>query len=281
MNINTDRIIASIVTYNPNLDLLYRNIQSIYSQVKYIVIIDNGSDNKESIERVALSITSNIGFIFNDINQGIAKALNQATFFALDNNYDALLTLDQDSIVENGFVGELAKGFTANDIAICCSVVIDRNISTIMQGSKNIDTVQKQCITSGSLNLVKRIIEVGGFDEEMFIDGVDFEFCRRIRRAGYRIYCPRNAILYHSIGNGRLIKVGPVQIYVLNHSPIRKYYRSRNTIYVSRKYNESILMAIIRDLYILFITLLFESDKLKKCFAILSGIKDGIIIKMD
>lgn len=276
MSSNTKKIIASIITYNPDLKLLYRNIYSIYSQVEYIVIIDNASDNIEYIKKIALKITNNIEFICNDVNQGIAKALNQAAEFASDNNYDALLTLDQDSVVEDGFVDELVKGFFSYDIAISCPVVVDRNIGVVMQGSKNKSTFQKQCITSGSLNIVKRIIKVGGFDEEMFIDGVDFEFCKRVKRAGYEIYCPSKAILYHSIGNGKQFKFGPIRVYVLNHSPLRKYYRSRNTIYVSKKYKESLFIALIKDLYLLFITIAFEKEKGKKCLSIIYGIRDGI-----
>lgn len=46
MNESTRDICAGIVTYNPDIQLLKQNIQSIQPQVQSIFIYDNGSSNR-------------------------------------------------------------------------------------------------------------------------------------------------------------------------------------------------------------------------------------------
>lgn len=43
----------------------------------------------------------------------------------------------------------------------------------------------------------------------MFIDSVDFEFCYRVRQAGYLVIQSRKLSLDHSIGKGKIVSVGP------------------------------------------------------------------------
>ena len=47
--VNTIKIIATIVTYNPDIDRLSENIKSVYCQVDEIYIYDNASKNVNQI----------------------------------------------------------------------------------------------------------------------------------------------------------------------------------------------------------------------------------------
>ena len=49
---------------------------------------------------------------------------------------------------------------------------------------------------------------VGGFDESLFIDGVDFEFGLRLNRHGYRVLILRQATLEHRPGEALILR-GP------------------------------------------------------------------------
>ena len=42
-------IIAGIVTFNPDIDRLVRNVNSIKNQVDQVVLVDNGSNEMEMI----------------------------------------------------------------------------------------------------------------------------------------------------------------------------------------------------------------------------------------
>jgi rhamnosyltransferase len=91
------KLAAIIVTYNPKIDRFKDVINSIVNQVDFIIIVDNGSKNINDIKEIC-SIKSNIEIIENDINYGIGKALNIG-IEKLKNNYDWILTLDQDSVI--------------------------------------------------------------------------------------------------------------------------------------------------------------------------------------
>lgn len=51
------------------------------------------------------------------------------------------------------------------------------------------------CITSASCTNLAVWKEVGGFDERLFIDLVDNEFCKRLIVSGYKILRLNNLVL--------------------------------------------------------------------------------------
>ena len=86
-----------IVTYNIGNNL-YKCFNSIEGQVEKLVIVDNGS-NKETID-VLKEIEKNnnhVEVIYNENNLGIGKALNQGVEVAIKNNFQWVLTMDNDS----------------------------------------------------------------------------------------------------------------------------------------------------------------------------------------
>ena len=141
-----NQTLAGIVTYNPDLDRLKDNLNAICFQVNKIIIVDNGSNNYDEIESFENSY-SNLKILHNDVNVGIAKALNQIGDFADYNGYNFFLTLDQDSIAGDNLVAELKSCFKDNCIGMVCPY-INRN-----NDYKFNDRVSEvfSCITSGCM----------------------------------------------------------------------------------------------------------------------------------
>ena len=77
MNDTTARqnLFAGIVTFNPDIELLRKNIEAICAQVDLVIIVDNGSRNLEDIR--PLADAHHCKLIPNAQNEGIATALNQ------------------------------------------------------------------------------------------------------------------------------------------------------------------------------------------------------------
>ena len=97
-----------------------------------------------------------------------------------------------------------------------------------------------QLITSGSLVNLKTLSAIGNFDENLFIDEVDFEFCLRAVTKGYRIIQFTHIFLHHQLGvitYHRSLKSNKSTPRTL-HSPIRLYYLTRNFLYVKKKYGK-------------------------------------------
>ncbi|RAY75457.1 glycosyltransferase family 2 protein, partial [Enterobacter cloacae] len=67
------KVLAVIVTYNPEIVRLKECINSLASQVERIVLVDNGSKDSESLKDISVD---NLDIILLTENKGIAFAEN-------------------------------------------------------------------------------------------------------------------------------------------------------------------------------------------------------------
>lgn len=88
-----NNIVAGIVTYNPNIDLLKIGLGSLIKQNISIYIVDNHSVNIDEI-RILIS-DKEIKLVENKSNLGIACALNQLMRIAEKDGFKWMITLDQ------------------------------------------------------------------------------------------------------------------------------------------------------------------------------------------
>ena len=271
MQISKSRIAAGIVSFNPNIERLRENIQSVISQVESLVIIDNGSSNTKEIEM--LCNDTGCYLIKLNENKGIAYALNQICKFFYPREYDWVFTLDQDSISSTDMVSKLYT-HTSDNVGAIGPKIVYRNNETFSQNSsvKAIESVE-WLITSATLTNLKAWKTIGGFDNKLFIDGVDKDFCFRLRQHGFNVIQCNEVELSHELGNLKCRRILGKTIYVTNHSPKRKYYMVRNAIYLDRKHNTNGSFVYILKIFIK--TLAFEQNKILNLKQMLQGIKDG------
>ena len=267
-----NNIVAGIVLYNPELVRLRDNIEHIITQVDKVILFDNGSQNTCEIEITIQKFGDSIVLLKNDMNMGVAYALNRLCEWSVGNGYQYILTLDQDSVCPPGVVNVLKKNMGLN-VAVSAPNIIYRNNETYAihkSGAEEAEWV----ITSASLTSLEAWGKVGGFDEVLFIDGVDRDFCMRVRKYGYHIIKNYEVELMHELGNLKCRKVLGRTIYVTNHSALRKYYMVRNVIYLDKKHGEKRCLSCVTKN--LLKTIFFEDMKMVKLKAIYDGVKDGI-----
>lgn len=277
------RICSGIITYNPTLTDVSTCLEALCNQVERVIIVDNASKNVKSLQEV-VSKYANVTLVKNSQNIGFAKALTQVFKWAKSQGFDWVLTLNDDSVVPSNMISEYKKilenqGSLVNQknaknskIAIVCSLLKNRLDGTILHSKCHED----ECITSGSLTSVEAWQKIGGFDEWLEIDGVDFDFSRRLVRAGWKIVECQNVIMEHQIGKARSINLIIKHPIVWNHNANRKYYIARNMQVVDYKmgtysYAKS-LRAVVRDM--VFVAL-WEKNKFAKIRAMIRGFKDG------
>lgn len=267
------KYIIGIVTYQPDEQRLSENLATALSnsQASMIVIADNHSDNISAIHHI-IDGNPRIMLLEHPRNMGIAFALNSICRYALDNGYEWLLTLDQDSVLQPHILDEYDRYTAQADIAIVCPRIEDRNMGRQYAHSDHGTEYVDLCITSGNLVRLQAWQHVGGFLEPLFIDGVDFEFCLRLLSHGYRILRTNNVALTQEIGTGHTITL-PFhhQISILNHSPLRLYYMTRNYLYIGKSYHQQLHWTAEVAKRML-IVLLFEHDKLRKLRHMFTGI---------
>jgi len=227
-------VCAVIVSYNPSLDVL-GNIATLRSQVSSIVVVDNGSSEKHLA--MLRGGRSQCGFelIENGANLGIAAALNIGVREVGAKGFDWAALFDQDSRVEPGFINSMLDACRTapnpSQVGIVCPTYLDTSTGMVfpIQLSKAGEVLS--AMTSGSLIPVQLFDRIGTFNEPLFIDYVDIEFCARTRRAGYRIVQSR-AVLHHSLGRITRHRLFGRWFATTNHSATRRYYITRNRCWV-------------------------------------------------
>ncbi len=276
---------VGIVLYNPDIPRLKLNIESVCRDTECIYLCDNGSENIEEIRTLLKDYRAVL--LENGENLGIAAALNILCRYARADGFSHILTLDQDSVCGTGMLKILS--LYAEDETIGIAAPNECN-----EGEQPVDLKsgeQYRVITSGSLTSLAAWEAVGGFDEAMFIDLVDHDFCAALRLFGYKIVMDKNALLYHRLGESleirffmRLFGFLPVRafktpLYTHNHSPLRTYYYARNTVYFMKKYKntDAVDIKTERKVFLRWIVLKlgFEKQKFSKLRAILRGVRDG------
>lgn len=275
---------AVIVLFNPELNRLNENVTSIVKQVDILYLIDNHSEDYifRKIEK-EYQTNSKIILIRLSKNFGIGKAVNVALEKCKEKKISWLLTLDQDSVCPDNIVEEYSHYINLPELALICCVIDYNNLEKDTSNGNKYEYVSR-CITSATYMNVDIACRLGGLDEKMFIDRVDFEYCFRVQNAGYKILRNNNVSIKHQLGDLQLFHFGKLIVHVGNHSAVRKYYMVRNDIYLHKKFPKkyNILHCITDILKIFFKTVLFENDnKIDKIKSILFGFRDGMTMRVN
>jgi len=292
-------IAAVIVSHHPNQARLAENIEALRFQVAAVVVVDNASPIHTQ-HWLAQPQQSGVHVLQLLHNRGIADAQNEGISFAKRLGAAFVLFLDQDSRpvgdmvsrLHRGYLGLTARGEKVAALCPCYSDPISRHPSSFLRVGKwrvrridctsavvrdylNVDVT----IASGMFVSIGILEDIGMMDARLFIDHVDTEWCLRARGKGYRLYVDCSATLLHSLGEagtrvwfGRWRRI-PV------HSPIRHYYRIRNSMLLARRaYVPAawIVHELIGRILAAAFVLIGGPSRLRTLAMILRGFKDGL-----
>lgn len=243
--IREKQIAAGVVLFNPD-KRTEECLSRLKEQVAKIYIFDN------STKPIAISLPDGVAYLSESENKGIAYALNRIMERARADGYEWVLTMDQDSILPSGMVEDFEKHLDNPEIGIICPQVVDRRRAYMEVQQGDSAEYINMCITSASCTSITAWERVGRFDEWLFIDLVDNEFCKRLVESGYKILQLKKWVLDQEFGkiepkSERIqkfwLKVSKVLhnqnfakfSYKKSVSSLRIYYTCRNIIYVNRK----------------------------------------------
>lgn len=275
---------AVIVTYNPDAAFFYR-LGSIADQVLMTVVVDNGSTS-EFLQHLHdyTKAHPRIEIISFGINRGIATALNAGLQRLSQLGFLWGYTFDHDSLPMTDFFRAMqhAVGEHGN-VAIYAPEYVDettRESITPTVGNNAEEGVDiLSTMTSGNLVNLEIWRAAGRFDERFFIDYVDHEFCLRLKARGYRIVQVGAAVLAHNLGERSQHGPSFFRISSTNHSALRRYYITRNRLWVYAKYLGVFPRWVLNDIRS-FVketvkVVFFEEHKLRKIRAIVMGVCDA------
>lgn len=281
------RICAVIVMHFPRPECA-DNLRAVGLQVEKVLIVDNGS-SATCLESLAGVINEfDITVIRMGRNAGIAAALNAGLAYARANGYSWLATFDQDSLATPGMLAEMAMVACAHPcperIAVVSPLHVDRGTGRIVhqRGGRRLGQTWRSLITtmtSGNLVAIEAALAAGGWEERLFIDYVDHEFCLRLRRLGWQIIEASRTCLHHSLGRTDMHRFLGLPVSVTNHSSVRRYYISRNRMVLWRRYWRAEFRWFLLDfrgfLHETCGILLFEQDSRRKIAMTVRGMIDA------
>ena len=240
------KIVAVIVTYQPQGDLLVRLVNALAPQVSAGIVVNNGT-----LLPLTDGYLQQANFVARHLqtNTGVATALNAGLQWAEAQNADFIITFDQDSEPAPDMIARLMAAYhglvaSGQKVAAVGPQQIDRRtgkcapfLAPISRHRRRItpDTGQTvevdHLITSGCLLPLHVWREAGPFLDELFIDYVDIEWSLRLRCLGWHLFGVGGATLTHSIGDD------VVQWWRWRfpwHSPLRHYFIFRNGTYLQK-----------------------------------------------
>jgi rhamnosyltransferase len=264
-------ILAVVVSYN-GLEKTKQTVNALRAQVGHILIVDNGSAAKSraTVEQIALGRDVSVEYLGE--NRGVGFALNRGVMLARKMGFPWLLTMDQDSLVDGSMIRSYQAVLDREPGWLCLSPVIRGGRKTKTEGG-----VVGYAITSGNLVRVNLYDEVGLYDEGLFIDCIDFDFCLRVRRAGYAICRVSGASIQHQLGEPVDVPGLLHQFYSL-HAPVRRYYMTRNYFYMVERYllhfPAFIVKLGISQVLLALLIVFFDPDPIASYRAIMRGLAD-------
>jgi rhamnosyltransferase len=255
-------IAAVVVLYNPGLDVL-DNIGSYLDAVEAVFVVDNSEVPLPPLAE-KLALLPKTVYLPQYENVGIARALNLGAERAIARGCSLLLTMDQDSRALPDMV-EIMVGCLAGRNLDQVGMLAPFHVTKAghRPGREACQEVMTP-MTSGCLLNLRAFREIGPFLEELFIDFVDNEYCLRLRARGFSVLRANGAFLEHSVGDIR--KFGP--FIATNHSPLRRYYKTRNRFLVFgwyfRRFPGHCLFDLVRLAKETASIVLFEREKFAK-----------------
>jgi rhamnosyltransferase len=278
-------VCASIVTYHPG-PRFPEPFAQLMREVPKWLIIDNRS-SEEDRRRLRRIACASVEIVENPDNLGVAAALNQAARRAQALGFEWLLSFDQDSAPEPDLLAHLTEAYRwlpdPGKLGMIGSNFLVEGTGDLFYRCEptNAMTVEQPClITSGSLLSLRAFSQVGPFRDELFIDGVDSEYCLRLRRQGFKVLASCRPLMRHSLGNLRIHPLLWKRPRITHHSALRRYYMTRNAIVIARQYwgaEREWVRLSLKALAVGFVgAMLFERHKLKKLGATVLGAVDAL-----
>jgi GT2 family glycosyltransferase len=212
------------------------------------VIVDNNSANDEA-EKLEKIYEGKAHIIKCKENLGFAGGNNVGIQYALENEADYILLLNNDTKVSSDFLEILVNKYQSTDKAGIVAPRInyydepqkiwtDGGYISRMRGSgfaysdkleTEADSSDKTVtFVSGCCMLISKDVlqEVGLFDEKYFLYTEDTDLCQRIINKGYKILVSPQSVIFHKISSS-----------TKNRNTAQPlYYTTRNRLYFTKKH---------------------------------------------
>jgi rhamnosyltransferase len=277
-------ISAVVVTYQPDAELL-ENIRRLLAQVSLVIVVDNGSDGESAKVVAAAEKLPGVQLIRNESNLGIATALNLGIHHALQGR-SWIATFDQDSAIPENYFKRLLQAHEMCSQAQSVGMIVPGGWTEpgVAEG-KSVATSPasafvQAAVNSGSLIRTDVFQTTGFYDDALFIDYVDADFCLRLQKCGFKILSATGVVLEHELGVKQTRDFLGHKLSFRIHAAWRYYYIMRNRLLCYRRHGTTFPGWTLHDAGWLLLELgrivCLEDGRWQKIRAVLQGIGDGL-----
>ena len=244
---------VAILTVNYNSAPYIRDFLTSLQAVTYpryrLVVVDNASDDG-SIEEISWLFPQAV-LIRNGENLGITGGHNVGVRYCLQQGFDYILFLNNDTVVSQDFLDRLVESADERTMVAPKTYLYDRPgllddtvgdfdwWRGIWRGwlygkpePPGFGRLREVNMASLCCLLVPTTVfrDIGLMDERFFMYYDDFDFVARAKAAGYRLRLNPEAVIHHR----KAASSGGVE------SPFKVYYASRNRLYLMKKHSSGL-----------------------------------------
>lgn len=252
------KVLAIVITFN-RADLLKKSLESLKSSsfLPHILVVDNGST--DSTEDFIKNNHKDIFYLKLEENLGPAGGAEAGQKFALQEGYEAIWMLDDDSIVSKEALSTLLEYYEelkSKNKKIFLSSVAYTDLdfkkpmynflkynpntgltSKIKDALFNEEYFEYDIAPMNGLFIPKEVLEsVGLFNGKLWGWYDDTEFVLRCRSKGYRGFAITKSKIYHPVEFRKHVKIFGKTFNILSGRPFRMYLGTRNNVYIQKKF---------------------------------------------
>lgn len=289
-------VAAVVVSFHPEMPILDSLLASLLDQVELLVLVDNGGG--ADYLAADASLRERVCYLPLGENKGLGFALNAGFAEAVQKGMRFMVTFDQDSHAQPDLIERLQQAMDnakrLDDKAIAVSpAFFDRrdgkeinfpfytsvggSIKPVFESDNAHGLVKADAlITSGMFVDVQAWVQGIKYDEGMFVDFTDTEWCFRVRDRGYSLYGCLNVQMGHALSDAPPVKFLGLSFF--RYSPVRRYFFFRNTVAVCRMPHTPALWKrrMITALMLRFVVnLMIDTDRKKSLGMMIRGIRHG------
>lgn len=287
---------ALVILFHPSETQLARAV-AMHAECDCLLVVDNSPQPDSRAARMLRE--AGIEVLHHGNRHGIAGAFNGGLSALFERGADAVALFDQDSDAPAGYFDVMRDrcASLSGGAFLAGPRIFDENdqrflpeLATSGLGVERLslraDLSVQRCaflISSGCVISREAFARLGRFDESLFIDHVDTEYCLRALLSNVPIYVVPSLVLSHRIGTRRRHQWGPFELTTMNHPPFRRYYSARNGMQLAFQYGMRLPVAFVPNLLTLWQIVqivLLEKHKLGKLNAIALGLIDGLFVRM-
>ena len=296
------KVVALVVCFHPNPQQLLALAHQLRHQVEAIYLLNNGGIS--AALRGDLLLIDQLEIHDFDGNIGVAAALNFGMQLAEKTKANFVVTFDQDSAPQIDHVKSLvgvwytldSKKAPAVKIGAIGPMFYDGRgglheygflfskglwVSKHYSSGNEVIVEADILITSGMLVPLSVWQEGMLFNDQLFIDLVDTDWCLRAKAKGYTNFGCFSVRMKHDMSDAHPIRMFGIS--VLRYGYLRRYYYFRNCVYLLPKEFVPLAYKIrlfVTLLVMLLTALMIDEYKIKSFQFIVKGVCDGFSGKL-